>query len=65
MDLNSRQENAIQRGGMIPSSFISVSGDIFRLRAETVDYMWSDLFRGILLKERETSEAYDVCRRLK
>lgn len=63
MDLNSRQENAIQRGEMIPSSF--VSGDIFRIWAETVDYMWSDLFRGTLLKERETSEVYDVGRRLK
>lgn len=48
---------------MIPNIFIS--GNVFRLWAETLGYTWSDSLRGILLKEREISEAYDMCERLK
>lgn len=63
MNLGSREEEAIQRWVMIPNSFIS--GNVFRLWAETLGYTWSDPLRGILLKEREICEAYDMCERLK
>lgn len=43
---------------MIPSNLIS--GNIFSLGAKTEGYTWSDLLRGTVLRERETTKSSDV-----
>lgn len=48
---------------MIPSSF--TSGNTFRLWVQNVDYTWNEPVKGTFLKQKEISEVYDICERLK